>query len=973
MSSSSNDIRVVVAIDFGTTFSGYAYAHKSNPKEITVESKWGGTLDFKTPTIIKYEDESYSTINSWGFDAFPEKPSRRRKNVDKSRPVELFKLFLLNEKPPFPDTLDYRKAISDYLRKLGEMIKEKVDVHWHGLDFYNKVLIVLMIPAGYDDHAIAIMRGCAFNAGLTREKNSRNLIFITEPEAAAISCLNPLEKLHNLKPGDSFMIVDCGGGTVDLSCHELLANNKIREITRPTGGSYGSSFVDKEFVGFLRRKLGSSTIELLEKEHYNVLQYIVQKFCRRVKIPFTGERTNFQPYEIDLDDYSLLKDIIKGEKEKRLLEEADWSIFVEYDDIKGMFDHCITKIIHLIREQLAQLQNKRCSAIMLVGGFSESEYLQARIQKEFNKIVLNISVPSQPIIAVVKGGVQYGLRAETMENRGKTSDIRVIVGLDFGTTYSGFTCCHISDSKIYLHTKWPPREVYPKINTILQYDRNFVNIVDVGQWGYPEQDEKRPVELFKLHLGTLQENLKPRLPVAYKKAITDYLYKLGKLIKETVKKNWVGINFTENVLLVLTVPAEYSEKEKAIMRECAHNAGLISEGDSLLLQFTTEPEAAAIYCMDKLREYDLTIGTTFMIVDCGGGTVDLTTRKLTDNKRLGEITERIGDFCGSTFIDNEFGNFLRERLGTRAVNLLIENRYNQFQRLVRKFCRRVKLPFTGNNTRFSYELEIDECAPDLLEYVSNETRKTMEDKDWVIDIKYDDIKKMFDPIIERIIRMIHVQLLNTRNNGETCSAIFLVGGFSENIYLQKRIKQEFQHIVKNISVPTNPVSAVVQGAAMYGLSLKNPSKVDAPMIHTRVLKFTYGIRVLGIWKEGEHPPHRKIYGNRIYLFDTFVKRGTQVEVGKESSPKRGYTPLNPSQTGLRFELFKTLEYSAKYHDEPGMELVGTLRIDLPGIDLARKRPVAFGFYFGDMEITAFAKNELSGQNFQTKFYLHKDL
>ncbi|CAB4437375.1 unnamed protein product [Rhizophagus irregularis] len=611
-----------------------------------------------------------------------------------------------------------------------------------------------------------------------------------------------------------------------------------------------------------------------------------------------------------------------------------------------MFDHCITKIIHLIREQLAQLQNKRCSAIMLVGGFSESEYLQARIQKEFNKIVLNISVPSQPIIAVVKGGVQFGLRAETMVNRGKTSDIRVIVGLDFGTTYSGFTCCHISDSKIYLHTKWPPREVYPKINTILQYDRNFVNIVNVGQWGYPEQDETRPVELFKLHLGNLQENLKPRLQVAYKKAIADYLYKLGKLIKETVKKNWVGINFTENVLC---------------------------EGDSLQLQFTTEPEAAAIYCMDKLREYDLTIGTTFMIVDCGGGTVDLTTRKLIDNKRLGEITERIGDFCGSTFIDNEFGNFLRERLGTRAIDLLKENRYSQYQRLVRKFCRRVKLPFTGNNTRFSYELEIDEYAPDLLEYVSNETRQTMEDKDWVIDIKYDDIKKMFDPIIERIIRMIHVQLLNTRNNGETCSVIFLVGGFSENIYLQKRIKQEFQHIVKNISVPTNPVSAVVQGAAMYGLSLKNPSKVDGPMIHTRVLKFTYGIRVLGIWKEGEHPPHRKIYGNRIYLFDTFVKRGTQVEVGKESSPKRGYTPLNPSQTGLKFELYKTLEYSAKYHDEPGMELVGTLRIDLPDIHLARKRPVAFGFYFGDMEITAFANNELSGQNFQTKFYLHKDL
>jgi molecular chaperone DnaK (HSP70) len=367
-----------------------------------------------------------------------------------------------------------------------------------------------------------------------------------------------------------------------------------------------------------------------------------------------------------------------------------------------------------------------------------------------------------------------------------------------------------------------------------------------------------------------------------------------------------------------------------------------------------------------------------MIVDCGGGTVDLTTRKLIDNKRLGEITERIGDFCGSTFIDNEFVNFLRERLGTRAIDLLIENHYNQFQRIVQRFCRRVKIPFTGDNTRFCYELEIDEYAPDLLEYVSKETRQTMEDKYWVIDIKFNDIKKMFDPIVERIIRMIHIQLLNSRNNKETCSAMFLVGGFSENIYLQKRIKQEFRHTVKTISVPTNPVSAVVYGAAMYGLSLKNSSKTDeinnfAFAIHTRVLKFTYGIKVLGVWKEGEHPPHRKIHGNRIYLFDTFVKRGTQVEVGKKSSPKRGYTPLNPSQTGLRFELYKTLEYSAKYHDEPGMELVGTLRIVLPDVtDVHLACKVSFGFYFGDMEITAFANNELNGQNFQTKFYLRQD-
>ena len=61
-----------------------------------------------------------------------------------------------------------------------------------------------------------------------------------------------------------------------------------------------------------------------------------------------------------------------------------------------------------------------------------------------------------------------------------------------------------------------------------------------------------------------------------------------KLIKETVKKEWPEIDFTENVLLVLTVPAEFSDKDMAIMRECAFKAGLIDSKVSEKLQFTTE-------------------------------------------------------------------------------------------------------------------------------------------------------------------------------------------------------------------------------------------------------------------------------------------------------------------------------------------------------------------------------------------------
>ncbi|CAB5380834.1 unnamed protein product [Rhizophagus irregularis] len=177
-------------------------------------------------------------------------------------------------------------------------------------------------------------------------------------------------------------------------------------------------------------------------------------------------------------------------------------------------------------------------------------------------------------------------------------DIRIVVGLDFGTTFSGFAYCHISE-------KWGSPALSKRKN----------------------KDEKRPVEKFKLYLGNLPKHCRPNLPPGfdYKKAITDYICEIGKLIKKTVE--WPGINFTENVLLILTVPAEYSEKEKNVIRNCAHKANLIREKDSPKLQFTTEPEAAAIYCMDNtLQQYNLLVReTTFMIVDCGGGTVDLTT------------------------------------------------------------------------------------------------------------------------------------------------------------------------------------------------------------------------------------------------------------------------------------------------------------------------------------------------------------
>ncbi|PKK80354.1 hypothetical protein RhiirC2_859927 [Rhizophagus irregularis] len=565
-------------------------------------------------------------------------------------------------------------------------------------------------------------------------------------------------------------------------------------------------------------------------------------------------------------------------------------------------------------------------------------------------------------------------RSENEHSRGSSNErdnIKVVVGLDFGTTYSGFSYCHTAEPKnIITNNQWPDIMGYLKTNTVLQYDSKFIN---VETWGYPalarrpsrknqrekNESETRPVELFKLHLTC---NKKPYLPreLCYKKAITDYLRKIGEVIKETIDVRLSSpADFFRHVLLVITIPAEYSKKEIAIMRDCVFNAGLIGEKYSRNLRFITEPEAVAINCLNDMgKDNILTIGSNFMIVDCGGGTVDLTTRKLLKNNKLSEITERAGDFCGSTFIDKEFINFLRKKLGSKAIDLLTENHYGHLQYIVQEFCEITKFPFTGNREDYGYELDIEDF-PILLEYISEETKDELEKTEFLIKIDCDAIKAMFDPVISRIISLIHSQLDSIQ---EECSAIFLAGGFSESKYLQKRIEQDFQHVVKNIRVPTRPIAAISRGAVMYGLSLKKGN-----VISTRTLKYTYGIEVVNYWMDGD-PTSRKLHNGRIVRFHCLARRGTQVETNEKV--KTFFTPLSPLQTRISFNLFFTKEYNAKYCDEPGMRFLGKLVVNLPGSGLLDR--LLFEFTFGQMEITVNVKNETDGQRYITTFKLEAD-
>ncbi|CAB4375419.1 unnamed protein product [Rhizophagus irregularis] len=407
------------------------------------------------------------------------------------------------------------------------------------------------------------------------------------------------------------------------------------------------------------------------------------------------------------------------------------------------------------------------------------------------------------------------------------SDYKVIVGIDFGTTHSGFAYTHTKnkEKEIFTHTDWQDYAGRFKVPTVLLYDDDLKS---VQSWGFsalakrPKRKkviDKKPVELFKLHLGKMSN--KPPLPngLDYKKAITDYLHEFGKVVKNKIDDCW-KVNFFTQVLLIFTIPADFDDNEILIMRECIFKAGLLKDQYSRNLRFITESDAGAIYCMGSLKEHNFPVGENFMMVDCGDGSVDLTTRQLLEGETLSEIIERSGGYCGGNFVDQEFLKFLESKVGANAISQVRENHYGHLQYVVQEFVRLVKMKFTGDPSEFEgTELELDDICPVIKQYCKKEYFDKLNEDDWYITLKFDDVKKMFDPIVKKIIKLIYTQLHLINNN---CLAILMVGKFSESKYLQSRIKQEFSSKVKLITIPPQPVVAIMKGAVDFGLNCGLP-------------------------------------------------------------------------------------------------------------------------------------------------------
>ncbi|TPX55170.1 hypothetical protein PhCBS80983_g05543 [Powellomyces hirtus] len=537
---------------------------------------------------------------------------------------------------------------------------------------------------------------------------------------------------------------------------------------------------------------------------------------------------------------------------------------------------------------------------------------------------------------------------------------RVVVGIDFGASHSGFAYAHVSDpGRIECLYEWEDQPVpYCKNYSALWYN---IDEKKSEGWGYTavrkEMDHIRDgpsayrlLTLLKFFIEpTAAEHATVTLPhgVDALEVVADYLSQLYKVLLERLQRNFGESLQGEDLHFCLTVPAIWSEQAKQTMRQVAVKAGLISPAEINMPRLTLvlEPEAAAIFCCKRFSEAQLRSGDTFMVVDAGGGTVDIVAEKWTsgiNNQRLTELARGDGDWCGSTFVDSRFLEWLGNKVGQTALSQLKEEKGRDFMQVLTSW-ESTKRQFKGEES-FRDKQYIPFSIPgSLYNLMSDESmQKLQNEQDGVDDDVYitlDDMKSFFDPIVDKTLDLIQTQL--DRCPGNRCNKLFVVGGFSASPYLTRRIQERFSGSFDNLVFPREPGAAVVQGAVLHGL---NPDSIQG-----RCSRFTYGLLL-------SRPESGFMIGK--------TQRSNQRDIFLHTEENRQYVEyFQPAivanqvvQTSVTVSVYATAaayKSETSFSDVAGRFDVGFLAVD--DVPLTGDRSITVHFYFGLTELTVIAR------------------
>ncbi|XP_014294036.1 heat shock 70 kDa protein 12A isoform X2 [Halyomorpha halys] len=571
----------------------------------------------------------------------------------------------------------------------------------------------------------------------------------------------------------------------------------------------------------------------------------------------------------------------------------------------------------------------------------------------------------------------------------RSEDFDVVVSIDIGTTYSGYAFAYTkspSDKQIHMmrQTEGSDRGLNnQKVPTVLLLSpeekfhsfgyaaRDFYHDLDPSdakQWLYFDK--------FKMNLHNNMDVNRESQVMAQNghsvSALTVFAHTLS-YMRWQVEKELRDQGRLPKVRWVVTVPALWTQQAKQFIRESAYMADICSPETADHLLIALEPEAASVCCRNLHFDQIIQFNTnrlrsgSYMVVDCGGGTVDITVHTVSaQTGTLRELHKATGGPCGSIGVDKEFNDLLDTIFGTSFMRRFQQERPAAYNELMLSFEARKRSTTSFRSTPlnifppfafidFFRKVSGIEVEAAVKEYGRPELTWSNEG---ILKIHPSLMYQLFQPTLNKIIEHIEA-VLSTRRLDDTISHLFLVGGFSESQILQEAIRENFSNRV-HIIIPQAVSLSVLKGGVLYGL---NPT-----IVSSRRVTHTYGLGVVKPFINGLHPLDKLVIrGGQKWCVDVLerlVESGQAVSVGQIISKK--FTPASTNQREIILQVYATLSKTAQFITDNNVYKCGLLRLNLSEKnDTTALREIVVSLVFGGTEVTAFAVDSSTGCSVKT--------
>ncbi|KAF9231963.1 hypothetical protein BU15DRAFT_67879 [Melanogaster broomeanus] len=381
--------KLVLAFDVGTTFSGVSYCilDPGEIPEIHGVSKYPGQENVggnnKIPSIIYYDKEG--SLRAVGAET-------QQKDI-----IELWKLYLRAKHleashftdadiPALPEGKTAVQVLGDFVGYLFKHAKAYItEAHtcvWES--FQNNIEFVLTHPNGWEGPQQQQIRNAAELGGL-----------IPAGEEGSLESTFSLREKPIEEPPEhqGVIIIDAGGGTVDLSAYSMkLSPTAFTEIA-PAECEWNGLLVRDNLKPDLRSTSGV-------RFHYVPCPCVLQRiFDKTTKLGFR-----------DANEPQFIKFGTVRDKEPEY-DIRSGQLKLSGQEVSKLFEPSVQEVIAAF-EQQRQAASMPITCVFLVGGFAASDWLYTSLMEYMCSLGVTFCRPSQHVIGFLFKGTEVSEEQE---------------------------------------------------------------------------------------------------------------------------------------------------------------------------------------------------------------------------------------------------------------------------------------------------------------------------------------------------------------------------------------------------------------------------------------------------------------------------------------------------------------------------------------------------------------------------------